>query len=48
MADQLRDLVRLFAYSEMGVNLVIMNVAGHVLNLGIEFPDSSHCGGVGL
>ena len=48
MVDRLRDLVRFFAYSEIGVNFVIMNVVGHVLDLRIEFPDANHCGGVGL
>ena len=40
--------MKFFAYSEIRVNFVIMNVAGHVLNLWIEFSDASHCGGVGL
>ena len=48
MVDPLRDLMNCFAYSEIGVDLVIMNVVGHVLNLGIEFSDAGHCRGIGL
>ena len=40
--------MKIFAYSEIRVHLVIMDVAGHVFNLGIEFSDAGHCGGIGL
>ena len=48
MAGPLGNLIRVFTYSEIGVNLIIVDVAGHVLDLWVEFPDAGHCGGVGF
>lgn len=41
-------LARPFTYSKIRVNFVIVDVAGHVLDLGIEFPDAGHCRSIGL
>ena len=42
-----RVLARLFTYSEIGINFVVVDVAGHVFDLWIEFSDAGHCGGIG-
>ena len=48
MANKSRVLARPFTYSKIGVNFVIVDVAGHVLDLWIEFPDAGHCRSIGL
>ena len=48
MACPMGDSKKTFTYSEIRVNLVIMNVASHVLDLWIEFSRAGHCGGVGF
>lgn len=47
MAVGLGYLMKVFTYSEIRVNLVIMDVVGHVLDLRVEFPATSHCRGIG-
>lgn len=37
----------MFTYSEIGVHFIVVDIASHVLDLWIEFPDAGHCGGIG-
>ena len=48
MARPLEDSRKIFTYSEVRVNFVIMNVASHVLDLWIELSGAGHSGGIGL
>ena len=46
MAVGLEYLMKIFTYSEIRVDLIIMDVVGHVFDLRIEFPATGHRGGI--